>query len=668
VAVVVAVELLAVNAGSYVRSDRMDAGSLLDESAVATAIDGAGGRVLSLGGEGLFDYAGHRRALRPNTHVYDELRSVDGYDGGLLVTDEWAAAMAAMTTKGDEYGRGRTLRDNLDRPVDPERFMELDTTRVVVHDTTLDMAAVLPPGSERLPDAGDVAVWATPAYGPVFLEGGDAPAGLRLERDLDRPDRLVVHVPAAAAGRRVVVSEAYAPGWSAPGVDLERHHDLLMSFEAPAGGGRIVLAYRTPGLVAGAVLSLFGLAAVAAFLFVPRLDLGRHRNPRALLPIAILLVACALVTAWRGDGKPSERDDAVFIQAAYLQHTEGVSTIESITRAAENQFGWTGEIAERLREEGDIQTYGLIPLWSRIGDFETGPSPWGRELYVESPRISRLSQLLFLASVFLMYWAVAPLGRGVALAAALLLAFGHPFREGPALFDPWVMPGAIGSIGLWLRDRHAAAAVVASAVVMIKPNYLFLLPAFMFAALVAPGRGDPAGRRGLRIAAIPAIAAGAVVVTYLVLGALDVIYLGGYNEGVRAGYDPAVLLYSLVETVGFTYRAGTRQLRDHWPVFPWTFLNLGALALLGHRVVTRVRVPRTGALLAGLVAIPIVANFAVIASVHDYEDGGHFRWINVSILGMAIALPLAYREVARVVARRVDARLEARSEADPRPA
>ena len=58
----------------------------------------------------------------------------------------------------------------------------------------------------------------------------------------------------------------------------------------------------------------------------------------------------------------------------------------------------------------------------------------------------------------------------------------------------------------------------------------------------------------------------------------------------------------------------------------------------------------------------------MIASVHDYEDGGHFRWINVSIIGMAIALPLAYREGARVVARWIDRRWDARRPQQTQPA
>jgi hypothetical protein len=377
-------------------------------------------------------------------------------------------------------------------------------------------------------------------------------------------------------------------------------------------------------------------------------------NPwRRVAPVVVLVLACGLLMASRGnDGRPSPRDDEVFLQAAYLMRTKHVTRIEAVTEAAGIQFGWTGDIAKRLRTEGDIQTYFLLEGWRHASDFRVKPSPYGRPLYVESGAISRLTQLWFVLSVFLLYWAVVPLGRGVALASALLYCFGHPFRHGPALFDPWMMPAAVAAIGCWLRDRHRTAAALAFAAVIIKPNYLFLLPAFCLASLVRPGTGDPDGTTGVGPAAVHAVTTGVVIAVYLALAAAHVIYLKGYAEGVRSGYDPGLLAYSLVETLSFRYRAGTLQLRHHWPIYPWTLLNLAALGVLAERAVRRIRLPRTAALLGGLILIPAIANFTVIASIHDYENGGHFRWINVSIIGMAIALPVAYREVARLIAAR----------------
>jgi hypothetical protein len=370
---------------------------------------------------------------------------------------------------------------------------------------------------------------------------------------------------------------------------------------------------------------------------------------RRLAPVIVLLVVCALLASARGDGRPSRRDDEVFLQAAYLMRTEHVTAMNAVATAAERQYGWSGDVIDNVRTKGDIQTYFLLHLWRHASDFRTGQSPWGRPLYVESDSLSRLSQLWFFASVFLLYWALLPLGRGVALASAVLLAIGHPFRYGPALFDTWVMPAAVASIGCWLRDRHLAAAGLAVAATMIKPNYAFLLGAFLLASLIRPGREDASGRAGPVPAAVYAVAGALLVAAYIALGAVDVINWGSYGNGVRAGYNPTVLAYSLLETFAFTYRAGTQQLRDHWPVFPWTVANIVALGVLARQAWNHRGLPRTTVLVVSLIVIPAIANFTVIDSVRAYEDGGHFRWINVSIIGMAIALPLAWREVARRV-------------------
>ena len=374
---------------------------------------------------------------------------------------------------------------------------------------------------------------------------------------------------------------------------------------------------------------------------------------RRIAPLIVLLVASAALVLGRGAGRPAKGDEEVFVQAAYLMRTEHLDANHAVAKAARNEYAWvTPEVAARVRSKGDIQTYALLHVWRHARDFHRTPSPWGSRLYVASRSLSQLSELWFLATVFALYWAALPLGRGVALASALLLALGHPFRHGPLLFDPWVMPGAVAAIGLWLRDRHLAASAVAVAVTLVKPNYVFLLPAFLLAALVRPGRGDREGRTSGTAITAPIAGGALVVVAYLALAASHVIWLRGYEEGVRAGYNPAVLAYSLLETISFTYRASSSGLRSHWPVYPWTFLSLGTLALLAQRVVTRARLPRTAVLLATLVIVPVVADFMVIHTVAAYRAGGHFRWINVSIIAMAIALPVAYREAARALAER----------------
>lgn len=366
------------------------------------------------------------------------------------------------------------------------------------------------------------------------------------------------------------------------------------------------------------------------------------------MSLVVLALGCAALAVQARDQRPSSRDDEVFLQAAYLMRTHHLSPIEAITRAAKVQYGWGGALATRLRTQGDIQTYALLPVWSRVGGFSVAEGRGGRALYVESVRLQRASFAFFVVSVFVLYWAAFPLGRGVALVAAVLLLAGHPFRLGPTLFDTWVMPLAIASIGWWVRDRHAWAAAAALVAIIVKPNYVFLLPAFALAALVRPSAGDPPARR-LRQPTV--LYGGAILVTlalYLALAAAHVIAVGEYAAAVRRGYDPRVLAYSLLETVSFWYRAGTQQFRGRWPLYPWTLVNL--VALIGFVAASWTgRMQRTAALVVALVVLPALANFAWMLSVAAYEDGGHFRWINVSIIAMAVALPLAYRETGRLV-------------------
>ena len=259
-------ELLGAGVTTYAWDLRMDEGTMLVRSLAADAIGDPTGRILSIGREDLTDLDGMRRAVRPNAHVLDDLRSPDGYDGGILLTEGWRAAMAALTGS-PVLDPGGTARVYVRRPLDPDVFAELDVAWAAVHPADLQVEPILPPGSERVDTAGDVALWRTPTLGPVFTAGGRVPDGLRLERPAGEPERLVVHLPPGVAGERVVVSEALADGWTASsGVALRPHRGWLMSFDVPAGAERVVLRYRAPGLATGAVITLLSLGALVATL------------------------------------------------------------------------------------------------------------------------------------------------------------------------------------------------------------------------------------------------------------------------------------------------------------------------------------------------------------------------------------------------------------------
>ena len=269
--VVAVAELLAADRPNVSQRDTVRGAALTARSGTANALgDPSHGRVLALGDEPVSDTSTMRRDLRPNAQVLDELRSVDGYDGGLLNSRDWGKAMARLTRHPD-LDPTSIARRYMDRQLEPRLFSELDVTRVVAHQPRADPAALLPPGSMPLRTVGDVTVWSTPSLGPVFLDDGPAAPGLLLQRDGRVLERLVVHVPAAVGGRTVVVSEAYAPGWRADrGRRLSLHDGLLMSFVAPPGGGRVTLRYRTPGIRLGALVSLVALVLTTTLLVLGR--------------------------------------------------------------------------------------------------------------------------------------------------------------------------------------------------------------------------------------------------------------------------------------------------------------------------------------------------------------------------------------------------------------
>jgi hypothetical protein len=212
------VELLGANHHASVRWLRMpEAGpQTASEATVALVADARPHRVLSLGRENVGDFAAVSRDLRPNTGGYSGTRSIDGYDGGLVIDRQWAKAMTALTGRAD-FDPLRMVKGNVAGPFDPRLWDELDTTRVVASHQLSDseVRTLLPAGSAPIAAGQDLTVWSTPSLGPVFTADGRVPVGLTLRRDPEDPGRLVVDVPNSEARQPIVVSESMATGWTA---------------------------------------------------------------------------------------------------------------------------------------------------------------------------------------------------------------------------------------------------------------------------------------------------------------------------------------------------------------------------------------------------------------------------------------------------------------------
>lgn len=115
----------------------------------------------------------------------------------------------------------------------------------------------------------DARIWERPDGLPLARwEGGPASSGARALRVIDRrPGGWTLEVGAGPESR-LVVAEIWDPGWRARWNDralaIEPEGGLLLSVRAPEDGGRLRLAYRPRGILAGALLSLGGLLVMVS--------------------------------------------------------------------------------------------------------------------------------------------------------------------------------------------------------------------------------------------------------------------------------------------------------------------------------------------------------------------------------------------------------------------
>ena len=262
-----------------------------------------GGAAMALTPDG-GDYGDLIAGLRPNANSWFGVRSIDGYDGGVQVTERWVRLADRFTA---EPQREMPLRASLTAPVDPVALARLGV-RWMVLDTTRDAAVWLPDWRGPVVDDGRWSLWENPSwFGEAWvwprataLQNIDDPAGVlgdaaagmaagavilgegvtcdgacRPERaSVERvaPERLVVDVDTTTGGV-LTLDRQYLDGWSVT-VDgvlgvVEVVDDVALGVRVPPGMHTVVFNYR-PGwvapsmlLAAGAVL-LLGLVAAGS--------------------------------------------------------------------------------------------------------------------------------------------------------------------------------------------------------------------------------------------------------------------------------------------------------------------------------------------------------------------------------------------------------------------
>jgi hypothetical protein len=238
--------------------------------------------------------------LRPNTNAIDGIASIDGYDGGVQVTERWADALRRFQR---DPPTELPLRNSLTLPIEPEALGRLGV-RFILLDRARPAADFIPGWVG--PVAGDqyFEVWENPAWlgdavaWPSAVVSDDPPATLRTDGspvatsalvtdrsqalqcavDCDpvgltvrrpRPERIELSVDLDRA-TVVSVAQQALPGWTVTvdgePADVVEVDGIFLGAVVPPGDHEIVFRYSSPWLATTLLVSLTAIAATIALL------------------------------------------------------------------------------------------------------------------------------------------------------------------------------------------------------------------------------------------------------------------------------------------------------------------------------------------------------------------------------------------------------------------
>jgi hypothetical protein len=222
--------------------------------------------------------------FRPNTNALAEVRSLDGYDGGVQITDRFQALLATQKPLTDP---NLPLRNHLPASWQPTDAAAIGVRWVLI-DARRDVATQLPGWQQTELTGGGFEVWENPAW--VGDAVGRRPDGTEIGLELDQrsPTELVVTVTDPSP-MRLTVYRQVAPGWRArvDGRSADIVNDgFFLAVDVPAGSRTVEFSYDPGWLKPSLVLAAVGLLAIAGLVIVgrlrpPQLNPARYRADRA---------------------------------------------------------------------------------------------------------------------------------------------------------------------------------------------------------------------------------------------------------------------------------------------------------------------------------------------------------------------------------------------------
>lgn len=237
--------------------------------------------------------------MRPNANVLSGVASIDGYDGGVQITERWADSLRRFTPAPPTE---LPLRNSLNLPITPGPLGRLGV-RFILLDRNRPPADFIPGWVGPLAEDANFQVWENPDWlgdavaWPAAIQSDDpatllretpalaadsaivadqadafacsaadcSPVGLRVDRP--RPERIDLAVDLAAPSIISVVQQAL-PDWQVQidgrAADVVEVDGIFLGVKVPAGAHDVRFTYHSPWLAATIVISILAMAATIA--------------------------------------------------------------------------------------------------------------------------------------------------------------------------------------------------------------------------------------------------------------------------------------------------------------------------------------------------------------------------------------------------------------------